>query len=146
MRRLQTRSIEELLDIEEALHSSRDEEKAGSMHEVISLYEELHKRIKRDKASEYISSLESIEKKLVSYLIRYGTYLKTEYQKDDFAAKRTLLKALSYDRTNPMARYRLGFIAYKEGNFMESIKQFQQALQPQKRNTVRIQINPSAKL
>ncbi len=138
MRRLKTMSMDELLDREVELRASRDVEQASSMNEAISVYEELYRRINPDKGSEYIQSLDTIREQLVLRLIRYGTYLKTEYQKDDRAAKRTLTKALNYDRTNPLARYRLGFIAYKESDYMESLLQFQQALHAEEREKYKL--------
>ena len=61
MRRLKTMSIEELLDMQEELHFSRDEED-GSLHELISVDEELYRRIASDQDSEYAPSLEMIKK------------------------------------------------------------------------------------
>ena len=128
MRRLKTMSIEELLDMQEELHLCRDEED-GSLHELISVDEELHRRISTDRDSEYAPSLEMIKKGLVSNLIHYGTYIKTEYRKDDHTAEQTLRKALRYDKENPVANYRLGFLAYKRRNYIKSIVYFQNALQ-----------------
>ena len=70
-----------------------------------------------------------IKKGLISNLIHYGTYLKTEFRKDDHTAERTLKKATRYDRENPVANYRLGFLAYKRRNYIKSIVYFQNALQ-----------------
>lgn len=131
MRHLKSMSIEELIDREEEFRLSNHEENSGLWREKIAVLDELFRKIKSDKDSEYIHSLENIKKQLIYNLVHYGTYLKMETQKDDFAAKRTLTKALNYDRTNPVARYRLGFIAYKEKNYMESTLHFQAALQPQ---------------
>lgn len=138
MRKLKEMSIEELLDLEEEIRAAIDEGKPGSMNKAINVYEELHRQIKSNTESEYKQSLGNIEKQLVRYLIRYGTYLKSEYEKEGRLAKRTLEKALKYDRTNPLAHYRLGFIAYKEEEYIESIRQFRQALQSEERNVYKL--------
>ena len=98
---LRRKNIEELLDIEEELLSKMDEE--SSLHTIINVYEELYRKISADKEGEYASSLPAIKKKLISYYVRYGTYLKTQYQKDDYAAERSLNKALRFDQENPIA-------------------------------------------
>ncbi|MFC3885524.1 hypothetical protein ACFOU2_19425 [Bacillus songklensis] len=128
---IRNKTIEELLNMQQELHLSREEEKDGSLHQLISVYEELYRRIASDENSEYASSLESIKRKLILYLVRYGTYLKTEYRKDDRAAERTLKKAIQYDRKNPIAHYRLGFLAYKQRSYLLAVTHFQHAVQYQ---------------
>jgi hypothetical protein len=91
------------------------------------LYEELYKKISRDKDSEYANSLGQVKKKLVSYLVRYGTYLKTQYQKDDRAAERNLRMATSFQKELPVAYYRLGFLSYKQEKYGQAIDYFQKA-------------------
>jgi tetratricopeptide (TPR) repeat protein len=126
--RLRNNSINELLDLEEELHSSIDEGNDGSLINLIDVYEELYRKISSDRNSEYATSLEAIQKKLISYLIRYGTYLKMVYQKDDGSAKSSLRKAVRYDRENPIAYYRLGFLSYKHRKYIEAISFFKNAL------------------
>ncbi|MGM0901588.1 MAG: tetratricopeptide repeat protein [Bacillota bacterium] len=125
--RLKDYSIEELLDLEEELIESKEMEVDGSLNQLIRLYEELYKRISRDKDSEYTYSLGGIKRKLVSYLVRYGTYLKTQYQKDDTAAERNLRMAMSYQKDLPVAYYRLGFLSYKQEKYVQAIDYFQKA-------------------
>jgi tetratricopeptide (TPR) repeat protein len=127
--RLRNKSIDELLDLEAELHSSVDEGDDGSLINLIDVYEELYRKISSGRDSEYATSLETIQKKLISYLIRYGTYLKMVYQKDDGSAKISLRKAVRYDRENPNANYRLGFLNYKQRKYVEAISYFNQALQ-----------------
>jgi tetratricopeptide (TPR) repeat protein len=129
---LRTKSIEELLDLEEELHSSRDDEQDGSLDRLISLYDELYKRISSDRNSEYAQSLAQIKKNLISYLVRYGTYLKTVFQKDDNAASSALTKALRYDGRNPIAHYRLGFLSYKQRDYSVALQNFQKSISYQK--------------
>ncbi|GAE94686.1 ABC transporter related [Gracilibacillus boraciitolerans JCM 21714] len=125
---LRTKTIDELFDLEIDLHQLTDEENDSSLNQIISLYEELHKKITRDRGKEYESSLPEIRKKLLRYLIRYGTYLKTQFQKDDYTAEASLRKALRYDNRNPIAHYRLGFLNYKKRRYSNSINHFQQAV------------------
>ncbi|MEK4232856.1 hypothetical protein NSR01_08255 [Anoxybacillus sp. FSL W8-0703] len=66
---------------------------------------------------------EYVKKQLVKYLIRYGTYLKTQLKKDERMAKTAFQKALRYDSGNPVVHYRLGFLAYKEeGRFLPDFR------------------------
>ncbi|MBM7647486.1 tetratricopeptide (TPR) repeat protein [Bacillus ectoiniformans] len=125
--RLRDKTIEELLDLEQDLHAAKEEEKTGSLYQIITVYEEIYKRIDRDRNSEYKDSLKIIKHQLVSYLIRYGSYLKMDYQKDDHLAESTLKKALTYDRQNPLAHYRLGFLSYKKRKYVQALLHFQNA-------------------
>lgn len=125
------KTIEELLDIQQDLHLSREAEQDGLLARLINIKEELYRKISKDKDSEYAPSLLQIKQSLLSDLIRYGTYLKTEYQKDDYAAKINLRKALKYDPKNPIAHYRLGFLAYKKERYIDANTYFYKALQYQ---------------
>lgn len=125
---LRTKSIEELLDIEEELRFSLDE-KDGSYYQIIQIYEELLRKIRADRSEIYTLSLPIIKKKLISYLVHYGTYLKTQHQKNDRAAEDSLKKAIHYDRENPIAHYRLGFLSYKQHSYASAIEYFQKATQ-----------------
>lgn len=129
---VRNKSIEELLDLEEELLEAKDNEQDGSFQQLIKLYEELYKRISRDRENEYWASLENIKKKLVSYLVRYGSYIKTHYQKDDRAAERNLKKATVYQKELPIAYYRLGFLSYKLNQYAEASQYFQKAKSYQK--------------
>ncbi len=128
---LKNKSIEELLDMEEELRVSKTVEEDGSLYPFIQLYEELYRKINRDRDSVYAISLVQIKKMLISYLIRYGTYMKTQYQKDDHAAKSHLLKAIQYQREIPIAHYRLGFLHYKKRQYLEAMQHFENATQYQ---------------
>ncbi|PIB40760.1 hypothetical protein AOA59_26875, partial [Pseudomonas sp. 2822-15] len=61
-----------------------------------------------------------IKNKLVRYLINYGTYLKMGHMKNKVDAERTLKKVLFYQKQNPIAHYRLGFLAYRSRRFTEA--------------------------
>ncbi|WBL16880.1 hypothetical protein [Sutcliffiella sp. NC1] len=117
------KSIDELLDLEQELRENKEEERDGTNHQLISLYEQLYKKITKDKDYEYL--LDVTKKNLITYLVRYGSYLKTVYKKDDKAAESTLKKALQYDRAIPIAHYRLGFLAYKRKSYFEALLHFQ---------------------
>jgi tetratricopeptide (TPR) repeat protein len=126
--RLRNKSIDELLDLEEELRSSIYEGDDSSLINLIVVYEELYRKISLDIDSEFATSLEGIHKRLISYLIRYGTYLKMVDQKDDGSAISSLRKAVRYDRENPIAYYRLGFLTYKQRKYVEAISLFKNAL------------------
>ncbi|MEH6948836.1 hypothetical protein V7068_17555 [Bacillus sp. JJ634] len=129
---LRRKTIEELLDLEEELRQAIEEEKDGALHDITMMYEELYRKIRREQESEYASSLENIKQKLVSYLICYGTYMKMQYQKDDRVAKSSLQKALQYERELPIAHYRLGFLSYKQENYLSAQIHFHNATSQQK--------------
>lgn len=129
--RLREKSIEELLDLEADLRQLIDDEQDGSVSRLIEVERELYRRIKNDKKSEYSSSLEKIKGDLVSNLVRYGTYLKTQYRKDDYVAKRSLQQAISYQKEIPIAHYRLGFLSYKQKQYVDGITYFRNALKYQ---------------
>lgn len=127
MRRFRHMSIEELLDKDEELMIN-DEEKIGSWGEVIRVKEAIYRIIHADKNHEYRPSLDKIKQDLVSHLVNYGSYLKTEYKKDDNTAEESLKKVLRYDQENQLAHYRLGFIYYKNKKYFAATTHFQTAL------------------
>jgi tetratricopeptide (TPR) repeat protein len=125
---LRKASIEDLLDYQQELHLARDEEREGSLRILVELYDELYKRISRDRDSEYAPSLDGIKKRLVSYLVRYGTYLKVEDKKDDYAAESALKKAIGIQRQLPIAYYRLGFLNFKKRSYSMALLHLENAL------------------
>lgn len=69
-----------------------------------------------------------IKEKVIDHLIRYGTYMKSSEEKDLHVAEHTLEKVLKYDRSNAIASYRLGFIAYRHKKYSNALKHFENAL------------------
>jgi len=126
--RLKNKSMEELLDLMEDLEANRDLDTYGVIHNLISVYEEFYFRIKRDPQNEYYPSLEMVKNKLIWNLIHYGTYLKTALQKDDRSAESCLKKALKYEMNLPIAYYRLGFLQYKQENYIASASYYEKAI------------------
>ncbi|WP_062109970.1 tetratricopeptide repeat protein [Bacillus niameyensis] len=124
--KLKDKTIEELLDLEAEFREQSNEEDVA-LYLLTSIYEELYKKILRDLESEYDSSLGEIKNRLIAYLVQYGTYMKTQYQKDDRAAESSLKKAIQYNRELPIAYYRLGFLSYKKHNFALAADYFQKA-------------------
>lgn len=135
--RLKDKTIEELLDMEDDFRHSISQNEGQGYHRLIDIYEAIYQKIDTDSDSEYVLSLDKIKKDLINYLVKYGTYLKTEYLKDDGLAEKTLKKALRYDPDNPVAHYRLGFLAYKGRNYISAMIHFQNAVtkQNKKENT-----------
>ncbi|WP_090831462.1 MULTISPECIES: tetratricopeptide repeat protein [unclassified Bacillus (in: firmicutes)] len=131
--RFEDKSIEELLDMEDDFRQAISENEGQGYHRLVNIYEALYRKIESDPDSEYTPSLDKIKKDLILYLVKYGTYLKTEYQKDDRLAEHTLRQALRYDRDNPAAHYRLGFLAYKARNYTGALDHFQKAISKQKK-------------
>lgn len=131
--RLINKSIEELLDLEEELKETKSEED-GSIFRLISVYETLYRKISSEENHEYGASLNKIKAQLIHYLVQYGTYLKTVFQKDDDAAERNLRKATRYEKNLPIAYYRLGFLLqYKKENYADALQHFQAAIQSQEK-------------
>lgn len=128
------KSIEELLDLEAVLHGERDAAEGKGYYPYVSLYEALCKKMEQDKTGDYADSLETVKEKLIFYLVEYGTYLKTDYQKDDHSARHSFEKAIRYERSLPIAHYRLGFLHYKSRQYFLALLRFRNALQYQQKD------------
>lgn len=128
-------TIDELYDREEQLleELNSDEAKDWIYHEIVGVYEEICRRLSRCSIEERKAhGFEHMKKELVKYLIHYGTYLKTQLKKDERMAKTAFQKALRYDSENPIAHYRLGFLAYKEEEYATAQRYFEKVLEYQK--------------
>ncbi|WP_156351153.1 tetratricopeptide repeat protein [Neobacillus vireti] len=131
MMRLREKTLEELEDWEEELNDREQESGHPNYATKIELFREMVRRFQqlvRQNKDDYSHELEYVKWKLIYSLIHYGTYLKTVYQKDDHLAAKCLEEALKYDRTNPIAAYRLGFLSYKKRNYSEAIQYFELTL------------------
>ncbi|MFS0576246.1 hypothetical protein AB1K83_11465 [Sporosarcina sp. 179-K 3D1 HS] len=126
MKSLKTLSIDELLDRLDELNEARIGGEDYHLYQIIAIEEMLIRKFSKEEDGQY--GVEKTKKDLIVHLVKYGTYLKTEYKKDDNSAKLTLKKALQYDKEIPQAHYRLGFLAYKEENYATSLQYFQKAL------------------
>ncbi|MFC5602698.1 hypothetical protein [Sporosarcina koreensis] len=125
MKSLKVLTIDELLDRLDELNEARAEGEDYHLNQIIAIEEMLLRKLTNED-NEY--GFNKTKKDLIAHLVKYGTYLKTEYRKDDNSAKLTLKKALQYDRGIPQAYYRLGFLAYKEEDYTASLNYFQKAL------------------
>ncbi|WP_461201960.1 tetratricopeptide repeat protein [Anoxybacillus sp. TBDG-1] len=136
VRRLQSINLDELYEREEQLldELNSDMAKDWIYYEIVELYKKIYRHLLRCSPEEKEEhGVEYVKKRLVTYLIRYGTYLKTQLMKDDYTAKKAFQDALWYDKTNPIAHYRLGFLAYKERQYGEALRYFEKALEYQGR-------------
>gem|GEM_PF-6734620 len=70
----------------------------------------------------------AVEKKLVHYLIWYGTYLKTVEKKDFYMAEHCLMEALQIRPRLPVAHYRLGFLSYRRKSYGNALTHFERAI------------------
>lgn len=128
-------TLDTLYDREEQLleELNSGEAKDWVYYEIVDVYEKMVRYLSRCSAEEKEEhGFEYVKKQLVSYLIHYGTYLKTQLRKDERMAKTAFQKALRYDSENPIAYYRLGFLTYNEQRYTEALRYFEQALEYQK--------------
>lgn len=135
--RLDVKSFEELEILEQKLLDEEEESGEENYAGKIDLYREMYgwlKRLVRKDPGTYNNYLENVQQLLVRQLIHYGTYLKTVYEKDDHLAASCLIDALKVDKQNPIAAYRLGFLAYKRRSYPEALQYFEKALDFQKNN------------
>ena len=116
-------TLNELFDLEAELLEHYIEGKGA--YELIEFYEKLLRVAKAEKSE---GDYHYIHQRLLTFYIEHGTYLKTSRQKDENAARKYLLKALTIDKNNAIAHYRLGFIAYKEARYTEALDRFQKAI------------------
>lgn len=132
--RYRCKSLEELEEIEQDL---RDQEGIGRNDgfygKLIDLYEEMYRvAVKREKETRNQFDRDCfifIKRQLIKSLVLYGTYIKMANEKNDGNAEITLKKVLNYDSKNPIAYYRLGFLAYKSRRFHKSCHYFQKAIE-----------------
>lgn len=128
--RLRDLSLEKLEELEQELHD-QEEPNDGYYAQLVNIYKEMHRRLiplaKKD-PNQYGHSLQYTKKLLMSYLIKYGTYLKMANVKDDDLAIKSLKEAIHFDPFNPMAHYRLGFLSYKNRDFNSAVQYFQSAI------------------
>ena len=127
MKSLKTLSIDELLDRRDELLDARADGEDYHLHQIIRIEEMLVRKFGKEEDNEY--SKRKITEDLIAHLVKYGTYLKTEYRQDDHSAEQTLRKALKHDKKIPQAHYRLGFLAYKAEDYAVSLCRFQKTLQ-----------------
>ncbi|MGJ9384329.1 tetratricopeptide repeat protein [Salipaludibacillus sp. CF4.18] len=126
-------TLEELEEAESNLEQKGpDEVKDGHFRERINLYEAYYRKAyKKGKISHDLNDMkytEYVKSKLLTDLIKFGTYMKMSYQKNDIDAYTALKRALSLDRKNPVVNYRLGFIAYKRRDYHDASGFFQSAI------------------
>jgi len=127
------KTLEELEELEE-LESEllkQDETKDGYYSRLISMYRQMHdllRLLKREEPEEYKDQFQYVKYKLVAHYIKYGTYMKMGKEKDPNLAKMALQNALKYDPDNPIAHYRIGFLAYQNRQYSEALRSFQKAI------------------
>lgn len=112
--------LEQLYELEEVL---LDEYVEGEgVYKLITLYEKMRRAAKTPEEQLYV------RRKLLMAYVDYGTYLKTSKEKDSFAAKIYLKKALALESGHATAHYRLGFLAYEAQQYSEALRHFEQAI------------------
>ncbi|KAF0821240.1 tetratricopeptide repeat protein [Cytobacillus firmus] len=129
--RLKDLTLEQLEEYEQELHENGAKSDYGYYADLVKVYEEMYKKLiplARENKKMYEYSLQYTKNLLVSYLIKYGTYLKMNNLRNDRDAFSSLTKALSYQKNIPIAYYRLGFLSYKQGDYSQAVRYFQEAL------------------
>ena len=83
--RLREMSQEQLEELEQEIRLKEEEEQPDMFYShYISILDEMHKRLRVDRTQR--DEAEYVESRIVSNLIRYGTYLKTVLKKDEKVA------------------------------------------------------------
>jgi tetratricopeptide (TPR) repeat protein len=127
-------TLDELELLKQDLHENGEKSDYGYYMQLVIIYETMYKKLTsmaRNNAPYYDDALQQTKKLLISYLIKYGTYLKMNHFRDDGDAVESLLKAIRVEQKLPIAYYRLGFLAYKHGKYGSAVRYFQQALSKQ---------------
>ena len=127
------KTLEELEQLEMEL-LEQDETKDGYYAELISVYKQMYRQLstlRRDKPEDYEYVYQYVKKQLVASYIKYGTYMKIGLEKNPSLARSALNTALEFDKNNPIAHYRLGFLAYQDSQYFEALQAFQAAIQNQ---------------
>ncbi|MEH7248080.1 hypothetical protein V7114_14990 [Neobacillus niacini] len=132
--RMKEFTLEQLEDMEiEWLQ--KEEQKDGFYSQLINIYKEMYSRLillVRKDQEQYKEYMQYIEKRLIDCYIKYGTYLKMSQVKDDRTAISSLKNAITLDKHNPIAHYRLGFLSYKAKDFVQAVKYFHAAIDSQR--------------
>lgn len=132
MKRLSMMTLEELEDYEQELNDQEEVTEFASSSNKIQLYKEMYRQVRRlmqGNRDEYEHYLTYITGKLVYQLVHYGSYLKMGTEKDDRTAYSCLKDALNFEPKNPVASYRLGFLSYKERDYVKAASFFHKALE-----------------
>lgn len=129
---LESKTIDELLELETILLEHRAEDKPSAIFQLINLYRVLLWKIRRDNTYSYLD--EKVKKDLVKHYIWYGTYLKTIDRRDFRVAADSLRSALKLNRDIPIAHYRLGFLAYRYKDYSKALVHFETAIELNKRS------------
>ena len=131
--RVQRSTLEELEEKEIEL-LEQDESKDGYYSQLISVYEQMYRhlsKLRRESPEEYGYAFDYVKKQLVACNIKYGTYMKMGLEKNPKLAEVALRNALKYDPKNPIANYRLGFLAYQDRRYVKALQAFQAAIEYQ---------------
>lgn len=128
------KSMEELENIEEELLDCNPDDDPYIKMKLIEVYSNMLILMRRQKNYDK-NSYAYIKRNIVTHLIQYGTYLKSQSEKNPCEAVRNLQRALRYEPINPIASYRLGFIEYRNKNYSRALVYFNDALNFQKSST-----------
>lgn len=131
--RFQGISLEELEELEQELLDLGETRLGSLSYSKIEVYDAMHSQLEElvQEDEDYTAYYHYIKKKLVSYLLRYGAHASSSGQAIYEESEKVLKKVLSYDSQNPIAAYRLGFLAYRSGTYFEAASYLQQALNSQ---------------
>src|SRR5690606_27426134 len=123
-------SLEELEELEQELLDLGETRLGSLSYSKIEVYEAMHRQLEAlvQEDEEYRAYYTYVKKKLVSYLLRYGASASGNDRTIYEDSEKVLKKVLSYDSQNPIAAYRLGFLAYRSGTYFEAAAYLQQAL------------------
>lgn len=124
-------TIDDLGDKEQELLDLNPDINPMIKRQLINVYEHMLILMRRKRETQ-TDSYVYIKRKVVTHLIQYGAFLKSEDIKNFYEAETNFKLAIKYEPNNPIAYYRLGFIKYKNKSYSEAAIFFDKSLLYQK--------------
>lgn len=72
---------------------------------------------------------ELIKNKLVALYVQFGEFFKMNTVPDPYSAKKSLEKALRFQKDHPIANYRLAHLLYRKGEYLKALTHFSRAIE-----------------
>src|SRR5690606_12013908 len=112
-------TLDDLSDKEQELIDLNPDSDPMIKSQLINVYEHMMILMRRKRETR-TDSYAYIKRKVVTHLVQYGAFLKSEDVKNLKEAETNFKLALKHEPNNPIAYYRLGFIKYRNENYSEA--------------------------